>query len=183
MSFLQNNWMLILVLVMSGAMLVWPLVQRRLSPVKDIGNLEATRLINSANAVLVDVRETKEFEGGRLPKAVHIPLSQLDGRGDELAKLRRTARRRLLHVRQPQPDGGQRPRAPRASRTSTSCRAATAPGRTPGCPSRSDHADDNDVLDGGLPVLHPGRALSQGEGRRRRSNSSASISIPRCGGR
>ena len=86
MSFLQNNWMLILVLVMSGAMLVWPFVQRRMSPAKDVGNLEATRLINSANAVLVDVRETKEFEGGRLPKAVHIPLSQLDSRGSELAR-------------------------------------------------------------------------------------------------
>jgi rhodanese-related sulfurtransferase len=86
MSFLQNNWMLILVLVMSGAMLVWPLVQRRMSPAKDVGNLEATRLINSANAVLVDVRETKEFEGGRLPKAVHIPLSQLESRGSELAR-------------------------------------------------------------------------------------------------
>ena len=86
MSFLQNNWMLILVLVMSGVMLVWPLVQRRMSPAKDVGNLEATRLINSANAVLVDVRETKEFEGGRLPKAVHIPLSQLDSRGSELAR-------------------------------------------------------------------------------------------------
>jgi rhodanese-related sulfurtransferase len=86
MSFLQNNWMLLLVFVMSGAMLVWPLVQRRMSPVKDVGNLEATRLINSANAVLVDVRETKEFEGGRLPKAVHIPLSQLDSRGSELAR-------------------------------------------------------------------------------------------------
>ena len=86
MSFLQNNWMLLLVLIMSGGMLVWPLVQRRMSPVRDIGNLEATRLINSANAVLVDVRETKEFEGGRLPKAVHIPLSQLDSRGGELAR-------------------------------------------------------------------------------------------------
>jgi rhodanese-related sulfurtransferase len=86
MAFLQHNWMLILVLVTSGGMLVWPLVQRRLSPAKDVGNLEATRLINSANAVLVDVRETKEFEGGRLPKAVHIPLSQLDSRGSELAR-------------------------------------------------------------------------------------------------
>ena len=86
MSFVQNYWYLILPLIVSGAMLVWPLVQRRMSPVKDVGNLEATRLINSANAVLVDVRETKEFEGGRLPKAVHIPLSQLDSRGSELAR-------------------------------------------------------------------------------------------------
>ena len=109
MSFLQNNWMLILVLVMSGAMLVWPLVQRRMSPAKDIGNLEATRLINSANAVLVDVRETKEFEGGRLPKAVHIPLSQLDSRGSELARYAGRPVVAYCMSRQPQPDGRQAP--------------------------------------------------------------------------
>ena len=54
MSFLEANWYLVLAMVVSGALLMWPLVQRRLSPVKDIGTLEATRLINSANAVLVD---------------------------------------------------------------------------------------------------------------------------------
>lgn len=90
MAFVQNNWMLILVLIASGAMLVWPLVQRRLSPSRDVGNLEATRLVNTANAVLLDVRETPEFEGGRLPNAVHIPLSQIESRGGELA--RNTAR-------------------------------------------------------------------------------------------
>ncbi len=87
MSFAQNNWMLILVLVLSGAMLVWPLFQRRLSPVKDVGTSMATRLINHQDAVLVDVREAKEYEGGRLPNAVHIPLSQLDSRASELSKL------------------------------------------------------------------------------------------------
>jgi rhodanese-related sulfurtransferase len=86
MSFIQGNWMLILVLILSGAMLVWPVIQRRLSPGKDAGNLDVTRLINSANAVLLDVRETQEFEGGRLPHAVHIPLSQLEGRGSELSR-------------------------------------------------------------------------------------------------
>jgi len=86
MSFIQANWLLILVMIVSGAMLVWPLVQQRLSPGKDVGNLEVTRLINSSNAVLVDVRETKEYEGGRLPNAIHIPLSQLASRGGELAR-------------------------------------------------------------------------------------------------
>ena len=86
MSFVQTNWMLILVVILSGAMLVWPLVQRRLSPAKDVGNLEATRLINAGNALLVDVRETQEFAGGRLPNAVHIPLSQLGSRGNELSR-------------------------------------------------------------------------------------------------
>jgi rhodanese-related sulfurtransferase len=88
MQFVEANWYLILAMVVSGAMLVWPLVQRRLSPVKDVGTLEATRLINSSNAVLVDLRETQEYEGGRLPKAVHIPLSQLESRSGELAKLK-----------------------------------------------------------------------------------------------
>ena len=86
MSFIQSNWLLILVMIVSGAMLVWPLVQNRFSSSKVIGNLEVTRLINSANALLVDLRETREFEGGRLPKAVHIPLSQLESRGSELAR-------------------------------------------------------------------------------------------------
>ena len=86
--FIEQNWYLVLALFVSGALLIWPLVQRRLSPMKDVGTLEATRLINSANAVLIDVRETKEYEGGRLPKAIHIPLSQLASRIGELAKVK-----------------------------------------------------------------------------------------------
>jgi rhodanese-related sulfurtransferase len=54
---------------------------------KDVGNLEATQLINGGKAVLLDVREAKEYEGGRLPNAIHIPLSQLGQRAQELAKL------------------------------------------------------------------------------------------------
>jgi rhodanese-related sulfurtransferase len=87
MSFVQSNWMLIVVFLLSGGMLVWPLVQRRFTPVKDVTSAEATQLLNRRNAVLLDVREPKEFEGGRLPNAVHIPLSQLAGRTSELAKL------------------------------------------------------------------------------------------------
>ena len=89
MAFLQNttNLMLLGVLLLSGGMLIWPFVQRRFSPVKDVNNIEATQLINRRNAVLLDVREPKEFEGGRLPGSVHIPLSQLPGRASELGKL------------------------------------------------------------------------------------------------
>jgi rhodanese-related sulfurtransferase len=88
MAFLQNttNLMLLGVLLLSGGMLIWPFVQRRFSPVKDVNNIEATQLINRRNAVLLDVREPKEFEGGRLPGAIHIPLSQLTSRVSELGK-------------------------------------------------------------------------------------------------
>lgn len=87
MKFVMDNWLLIALMAVSGAMLVWPYIQNRLSPVKDVGNAEATRLVNRSNAVLLDVREPNEFEGGHLPDAVHIPLSQLDARAGELAKL------------------------------------------------------------------------------------------------
>jgi rhodanese-related sulfurtransferase len=86
MAFLEKNWILVVAMVLSGAMLLWPLVQRRLSPVKEIGTLNVTHLINHQNAVLLDVREPAEIVSGRLPNAVHIPLSQLAARGGELAK-------------------------------------------------------------------------------------------------
>ena len=87
MSFIEKNWMLILVMFLSGAMLIWPIIQRRFSPVKEVGNLNVTHLINHQDAVLLDVRETAELTGGKLPNALHIPLSQLNGRVGELAKL------------------------------------------------------------------------------------------------
>ena len=87
MSFIINNWMLELILVLSGGMLLWPLVQKRLSSMKEVGTTQAIQLMNRQNAVLLDVREAKEFEGGHLPDAVHIPLSELGSRGAELAKL------------------------------------------------------------------------------------------------
>lgn len=86
MTFLHENWLLILVAFVSGAMLVWPLVQRRLSPMKGIGTLDVTRLINTRDAMPLDVREPREYEAGRLPNAVHVPLSQLESRGAELTK-------------------------------------------------------------------------------------------------
>ncbi len=86
MPFIQENWLLIFVMFASGAMLVWPLVQRRLSPMKEIGNLNATHLINHRDALLLDVREAREYQDGRLPNAVHIPLSQLESRASELVK-------------------------------------------------------------------------------------------------
>jgi rhodanese-related sulfurtransferase len=88
MSFIRENWMLILVMVASGAMLVWPLIQRRLSPMRDIGNLAATQLVNKQNAVLLDVREPAEFSAGRLPGAFNVPMSQLANGGKDLAKMK-----------------------------------------------------------------------------------------------
>lgn len=85
-AFIQENWLLILVAFASGAMLVWPLVQRRLSPVKALGTTEVIRLINSRNAVPLDVRDAKAFDEGHILNAVSVPLSDIGSKQGELAK-------------------------------------------------------------------------------------------------
>ena len=99
---------------------------------KEVGTLDATQLINRQNAVLLDVREAKEYAAGHLPNAVHIPLSELGGRGGELAKPRRGPV--IAYCERGQRS---RPRERRSrssgSRTSTSSPAASARGRMPAC--------------------------------------------------
>lgn len=77
MQFIQNNLGIILLVLVSGAMLVWPAIGRRISGVREVGALEATQLINHQNAVVLDVREDSEYYAGHIPHSVHVPLGQL----------------------------------------------------------------------------------------------------------
>ncbi len=67
-------------------MLLWPLVQRRMSPMKDIGTLGATQLINTSECGAARRARDRGVRRRRLPKAVNVPLSQLAG-SPALAKL------------------------------------------------------------------------------------------------
>lgn len=77
MQFIQNNIAIIMLVLASGLMLVWPMIGRRISGVREVGTLEATQLINHQNAVVLDVREDSEFYAGHVPHSVHVPLGQL----------------------------------------------------------------------------------------------------------
>lgn len=81
----DHNWVYAAAAAVSGTMLVWPLLGRRFSSMKDVGTHGATQLINR-DALVLDVREAKELADGKLPSAVHIPLSELDKRVGEIAK-------------------------------------------------------------------------------------------------
>ncbi|MCD6705234.1 MAG: rhodanese-like domain-containing protein [Thiobacillus sp.] len=87
MQFLQDNWMLAALAAFSGAMLAWSFIGGRLSGVEQADTLKATRLYND-DALVLDVREDKEFAAGHIPKARHIPLGQLAGRIKELDKFK-----------------------------------------------------------------------------------------------
>jgi len=53
---------------------------------REIGAVQATQLINRKDALILDLREAKEYEAGRVPNAMQIPLSQLATRGQELGR-------------------------------------------------------------------------------------------------
>ena len=51
-----------------------------------VGPQEAVMLINRNNAVVVDVRDRKEFDSGHIVDSLNIPLSKLKQRLNELTK-------------------------------------------------------------------------------------------------
>jgi rhodanese-related sulfurtransferase len=83
-EFVKTNILLIVVALVSGAMLVWPLV-RRSTGGPWVSTAQATHLINREDALVVDVREPGEYSAGHILGAKNVPLSRVDGSG-ELAK-------------------------------------------------------------------------------------------------
>ena len=88
-EFISNNLALIALFFASGLMLVWPEISRAVGAGgAELGTLEATRLMNQGPTLILDVRDEKEFAAGHLPKARHIPLKDLAGRVEEIAKFK-----------------------------------------------------------------------------------------------
>src|SRR5512134_428586 len=86
MDFIVNNILIVTVAVVSGAMLVWPLIRGRMSGVAEVDTLEAVQLINQKDALLLDVREDSEYESGHIPNSKHIPAGRIGDRLKELEK-------------------------------------------------------------------------------------------------
>jgi len=81
-KFIADNWILILVAFVSGAMLVWPMVRRGGAGGVSVPTGEAVRLINREKGVLVDVGEPNEFAAGHAAGARNVPFGQLEGSKD-----------------------------------------------------------------------------------------------------
>ena len=85
MDFIRNNIFLIVVALVSGGMLLWPLV-RRGSGGPWVTTLQATQLMNRDDALVIDVREAAEFGRGHILGAKNVPLADLERRAAELDK-------------------------------------------------------------------------------------------------
>ena len=92
-EFIQKNIWLVMIAVVSGVMLIWPLVAKRFSGTKEVSVVDAVQLINRQDAVILDVREPAEFKSGHVPNARNIPAGQV---GDRLKELERFKARPIL---------------------------------------------------------------------------------------
>lgn len=89
--FLQKspfNMMLFGGAVATGVMLLWPLVMRPFRAGREVSAVEAVQLINRKDALVIDVRDTGEFEAGHIAGARHVPEKQLAERLKELEKFK-----------------------------------------------------------------------------------------------
>jgi rhodanese-related sulfurtransferase len=85
MDFVQQNLMWVILATLSGGML---LAQMMRGGGNNISVADATLKLNREEAVVIDVRETHEWDRGHIPNARHIALGQLGKRLHEVEKFK-----------------------------------------------------------------------------------------------
>ena len=78
MDFLIANWSLVLLALVSGGLLAWPLLQGGTGA--GLSAAAAVQRINREKAVVIDVCEPAEFAAGHVGGAKNIPLAELEAR-------------------------------------------------------------------------------------------------------
>jgi rhodanese-related sulfurtransferase len=76
-KFVLDNWYLFAVALVSGGLLLWPLL-RRGAQAGAVTTAEAVHLINREKAVLIDVSEAEEYAAGHAAGAKNVPLAQIE---------------------------------------------------------------------------------------------------------
>ena len=78
MKFIIDNWMLITIALVSGALLLMPVIQG--AATAGLSPAGAVQLINREKAVVIDICEPTEFAAGHLGAAKNIPLGDLEAK-------------------------------------------------------------------------------------------------------
>ncbi len=88
LDFVQRHPLLVGAFFATLGLLIWTEIQRLTRNFADVTPQDAVLMINHDDAFVIDVRETNELGGGKIPGAKHIPLSSLGKRIGELDKFR-----------------------------------------------------------------------------------------------
>jgi len=86
LEFVQNNLMYVVLAVVSGSMLLWQMIKG--TGGSQVTPQQATLMMNREDAIVIDVRDAKEWATGHIPNARHIILDQLEKHLPELEKLK-----------------------------------------------------------------------------------------------
>ena len=87
MKFILDNIFLIAIALVSGGLLLWPLLKKG-GGSTSVSPLQATQLINHRNAIVVDVRDEKDFAAGSLAGARNLPFATLADRASDFARFK-----------------------------------------------------------------------------------------------
>ncbi len=85
MDFVEQNLMWIMLAAISGGMLLF---QTMRGGGNNISVADATLKLNREDALIIDVRETHEWDRGHIPHARHIALGQIGKRMHEIEKFK-----------------------------------------------------------------------------------------------
>ena len=85
LKFVTEHIFLVGLAAVSGGMLIWPAL-RRTAGGPSISTLQATLLINQQNALVLDVRESAEYEKNHVLNARHLAIGELEARSGEIEK-------------------------------------------------------------------------------------------------
>lgn len=82
------NMVLLGTVIVSGLLLVWPMISKLMRPGQEVGPAEAVTLINRRDAVVLDVRDAAEYKSGHITNARNVPEAEIDTRAKELDKIK-----------------------------------------------------------------------------------------------
>ena len=86
--FESQNLYLVVIALVSGGMLLWPMVRRRAVGGATLSTAQMTMLMNREDAVVIDLREPEAFAGGHVLHARNVPAAQIEARMQDLARLK-----------------------------------------------------------------------------------------------
>ena len=85
-EFVQNHPLLVGAFLL--VLVAWLIYETRSASTNAVTSTQATQLINREDAVVLDIRETKDFKAGHIAGARNIPQSNIESRMSELNKVK-----------------------------------------------------------------------------------------------
>ncbi len=76
-EFVGNHLILMTMFTLVSIALIWNLTQDQVGGIPRLSPIEAVQLINHEDALVLDVRESSEYEQGHILDSQHIPLASL----------------------------------------------------------------------------------------------------------